>query len=359
MKVLVEGRTLGPEHRRLAMAAAGLSLRGHEVRWLSPPSWPEPERPHLPIPVRSGWDLPRFQMDLAIGGDVSPGRVALSGWLTRARGLVLGLAGERARRWGILERAGWESMGAVALAPLEVVESLRERPTHLDPERLTAWPDGPEPEWPDATHPDVEALERTCERLIARRRTGAPRPGAFLDRDGTLIVEKHYVSHAADVELLPGVPEALRMLAAAGYALVVISNQSGVARGYFPLAAVYETTGRLRRELRVHGVEIEAFHFCPHHPDEVCRCRKPGTELLERAARDLRLTLRESVMIGDKMIDVATGHRVKALGVLVRSGHGGHEERQAPENGRAPDRVCDDLLAAAGWLAARLVERPD
>jgi D-glycero-D-manno-heptose 1,7-bisphosphate phosphatase len=359
MRVVVHGGTLHAEHRRLAMAAAGLSLRGHDVRWLGSTSWPEPDHPHLPIRVESGWRLLRMHADVAIGGDRFPERVAFAAWLTRAHAMIIALEGDRAWHWNGWRRWCWESVEAAAMASTETLERNRERSNRFDPARLLAWSESPPPERPEAAHPDVEALERACERLLARRRAGSTRRAAFLDRDGTLIAEKGYVSRASDVELLPEVPEALRVLAAAGYALVVISNQSGVARGYFTEAAVFETTARLRRELRAEGVELDALYFCPHHPEDGCRCRKPGTELLERAAGDLRLALRESAMIGDKAIDVLTGHHARALGVLVRSGYGREEERRFEDGARTPDGVFEDLLQAAQWLAARSGEWPD
>lgn len=359
MKIVVHGDTLHPEHRRLALAAAGLSLRGHDVRWLGRSPWADLERPNVPVPVRSGWDLLRMHADVAIGGDRDPERVALAAWITRAPAMAIGVEGDRAWRWNAWRRWCWESVESCAIATPETLDRHRERPEPFDPARLVAWSEAAAPDEPASDHEDVEALERACERMLARRRGGSPRRAAFLDRDGTLIVEQGYVSRAADVEVLPDVPEALRVLAASGFALVVISNQSGVARGYFTEAAVYETSARLRRELRAHGVEIDALYFCPHHPDDGCRCRKPGTELLERAARDLRIVLRESAMIGDKAIDVETGQNARALGVLVRSGYGRQEEERFAEAARGPDAVFDDLLQTARWLAARAGERAD
>jgi histidinol-phosphate phosphatase family protein len=173
----------------------------------------------------------------------------------------------------------------------------------------------------------------------------------FLDRDGTLVVEKNYLAQAEELELIPGVPEALRMLQAEGYALVVVSNQSGVGRGLFALSRAYEIMAGLRTLLRHHGLELDGIYFCPHRPDEGCPCRKPGTALLERAAADLGLDLRRSVMIGDKLIDVMTGQRAGARSILVRTGYGIEEEegiRSTLE--RPPERICRDLAVAAAWL---------
>jgi len=187
------------------------------------------------------------------------------------------------------------------------------------------------------------------------------RSAAFLDRDGTLVVERGYLSDPADLELLPGAADAVRTLHAAGLAVVVISNQSGVGRGLFPLARVYQAMAALRRVLRARGAELDAIYFCPHRPEEGCDCRKPGSALLLRAAEDLQLDLRRSAMVGDKLLDVETGHRAGGLGVLVRTGYGRDEEgRLASEPAsRRPDRVSGDLAEAAGWIVATLdLDRP-
>ena len=110
--------------------------------------------------------------------------------------------------------------------------------------------------------------------------------------------------------------------------MVVISNQSGVGRGFFPLSRVYEAMARLRHVLREHGAGIDAIYFCPHRPEAGCACRKPGIELLLRAAEDLQLSLARSAFVGDKLLDVQTGHHAGALGVLVRTGYGRDEEQQ-------------------------------
>jgi histidinol-phosphate phosphatase family protein len=174
----------------------------------------------------------------------------------------------------------------------------------------------------------------------------------FLDRDGTIVVERGYLADAEGLELLPGAAHGLRQLRAAGWALVVVSNQSGVGRGLFPLARVHELMARLRIVLRREGVELDGIYFCPHRPEEGCACRKPGTRLLERAAADHRLRLRASVMVGDKLLDVETGQRAGGRGVLVRTGYGREEEARLAAEGtaRAPDRVCDDLAEAADWI---------
>jgi len=187
---------------------------------------------------------------------------------------------------------------------------------------------------------------------LARHRARGVRGAVFADRDGTLVIERGYLSDPADLELLPGVPEAIHELRLAGFAVVVISNQSGVGRGFFPLARVHEAMARLRHVLRARGAEVDAIYFCPHRPEAGCDCRKPGIGLLVRAADDLQLSLADSVFVGDKLLDVQTGHNAGCLAVLVRSGYGSDEARQiesAPEMA-PPDRICEGFAEAAAWI---------
>jgi histidinol-phosphate phosphatase family protein len=177
----------------------------------------------------------------------------------------------------------------------------------------------------------------------------------FLDRDGTLIVERGYLSDPDGVELLPGVPAALRQLHAAGVALVVVSNQAGVGRGLFPVERAWATMARLRRLLRAEGVELDAIRFCPHAPDAGCHCRKPGPGMLEDACEALHLSPVGSVMAGDRWLDAAAGRAAGGMGVLLRTGYGREEEARIAAGTRpAPDLVLEDLPALAAWVVARL-----
>lgn len=171
------------------------------------------------------------------------------------------------------------------------------------------------------------------------------RPAAFIDRDGTLIVEREYLADPDGVELLPGAADALRALAAAGFALVVVTNQSGIARGLYSEADFRAVQHRLETILAGHGVHLHAVYHCPHHPDitGACDCRKPAHGLFLRAARDLGLDLAASVYIGDRLRDVTPGLALGGRAILVRTGYGGGEAAAAP----AAVAVADDLRAAA------------
>jgi len=174
-----------------------------------------------------------------------------------------------------------------------------------------------------------------------------------VDRDGTLIREREYLSDPHDVELLPGVAAALREVRSAGHPVAVITNQAGVGRGYFSEARLYEVMARMRELFRAEGVELDTVRVCPHAPDAGCDCRKPGGRLLREAADDLRLSLRDSAMVGDRWSDVDAGRGVGAAGVLVRTGYGAGEERLGADRPPA-DAVLDDVAAAARWFLDRV-----
>ena len=176
---------------------------------------------------------------------------------------------------------------------------------------------------------------------------------ALLDRDGTINVEREYLSDPAGVELLPNAATGLRRLRALGFGLIVISNQAGVGRGYLTMADVDAVNARLAALLREHGVTLDGIYVCPHKPDDNCACRKPAPGLIEQAAREHGFDPRASVMIGDKAIDIETGRRIGARTVLVRTGYG--REFEARGDVRA-DHVADDLLDAANILAAPMSE---
>lgn len=315
----------------MVSALEGLALRGHDVVW----------------PGAAGDRS--AAAEIVVGGVEAPMRTALSGWLAGAQVMLLDLHVAGLDRWRWLDRWAWHSLFSVGLIEEAESDRMAADPRGLAHERIGLWPGVAPAGAPDPAHPDVEVLERACERALARHRGGAARPGVFLDRDGTLVRETEYLRDPEAVELLPGVARALRNLVEAGVPLIVVSNQSGVGRGMFTAAEVHAVMARLRRELRIHGVEISAIYFCPHRPDEGCPCRKPRAGLLERAAEDLHLSLAGSVMIGDKRIDAAAGRIAGGRGVLVRTGYGREEELRTDAPGPPPDRVCDDLAAAVAW----------
>jgi histidinol-phosphate phosphatase family protein len=173
----------------------------------------------------------------------------------------------------------------------------------------------------------------------------------FLDKDGTLVENVPYNVDPARIRLAPGAAEGLRALDAAGYELIVVSNQSGVARGLFPETALAAVERRLRALLRAAGVPLRAFYYCPHHPEGTarayavpCGCRKPAAGLVVRAAREHAVALDRSWLVGDILDDVEAGRRAGCRTVLVDGG-GETEWRRGAH--REPDHVAQDLREAA------------
>ena len=146
------------------------------------------------------------------------------------------------------------------------------------------------------------------------------RKAVFLDRDNTLIKDDGYIHEPEKVELLPTVPEGLKLLKKANYLLIVVSNQSGIGRGYFEEKDFHAVNERLQELLKPHGVQIDDFFFCPHRPDENCNCRKPKTGMVEEAAKKWNIDLSKSFVIGDKEIDVMLAFNAGCKGgILVGS----------------------------------------
>ena len=175
----------------------------------------------------------------------------------------------------------------------------------------------------------------------------------FLDRDGTMIVEKNYLSDPAQVELLPGVVQALKRLQDARFMLFIVTNQSGIGRGYYTVKDMHRVHDRLRALLARDGVRIDKIYFAPEAPDQPSRGRKPSPQFLFDARDEFGLDLGQSYLIGDKLIDLECGWNAgveKCL--LVRTGYGAEVERTAADR-LARAVVVDDLPAAAEWIVRK------
>ncbi|HEY5673703.1 MAG TPA: D-glycero-beta-D-manno-heptose 1,7-bisphosphate 7-phosphatase [Malonomonas sp.] len=185
------------------------------------------------------------------------------------------------------------------------------------------------------------------------------RPAVFLDRDGTINVEKDYLVEPAEFEFIPGVPKALKRLQDAGYLLVVVTNQSGVARGYFSLQQVERLHAHMEKLLEKFAVTLAGIYSCPHHPTAgvgeyltACACRKGAPGMLLQAARELGIDLSRSYMIGDKQADIDAGLAAGCRSYLVRTGHGGNWlDSEAPRRAKVvadlPAAVDDILLSGS------------
>ena len=187
------------------------------------------------------------------------------------------------------------------------------------------------------------------------------RPALFIDRDGTLTEEVGYVNHPRRLRLLPRSAEAVRRLNDADVPAVVVTNQAGIARGYFSADVLAAVNNELLRQLKESGAYVDGLYVCTHHPSageppyrDSCDCRKPRPGLLTRAAGELALDLSRSAVVGDRPSDVETAARVGARGVLVLTGYGlGEWEYRRATFSVPPDHVAGDLLDAVEWFLAR------
>ncbi|MDA8244720.1 MAG: HAD family hydrolase [Elusimicrobia bacterium] len=180
-----------------------------------------------------------------------------------------------------------------------------------------------------------------------RVRRTAPRPTAFLDRDGTLNWDRpgFYVTGPGRLRLYAAAPEAVRLLNAKGYRVVVLTNQSAVGRGYMTMEASLAVNRKLVRELRRAGARVDAVYFCPHAPEAACSCRKPRTGLIDEAVKDCPADLPGSFMAGDKDSDLRMAANAGLKGYLVRTGHA--RSAKAPGSFRDLPALARALPAAA------------
>jgi histidinol-phosphate phosphatase family protein len=170
----------------------------------------------------------------------------------------------------------------------------------------------------------------------------------FLDRDGVVVEDAHYLRTPDQLRLIPGSARAIARLRDAGFKVILVTNQSAVARGLVTRKDVGRVHRALRGLLKKEGALLDAIFVCPHHPgfDRACRCRKPGTGMLEAAARRFGLDLGRCFLVGDKTSDVQTARNAGCAGVLVRTGKGGRDGTFRVR----PEAVCGDLAEAADWI---------
>ena len=185
-----------------------------------------------------------------------------------------------------------------------------------------------------------------------------PPRAVFLDRDGTINREVEYLSHVRDLELIEGAAQGIKLLNSQGFRVVVITNQSGVARGFFDERRVLEINAALAAMLGKDGARIDAWYYCPHHPEAgnglyrtVCSCRKPATGMVEQSYRDFPVDISYSFVVGDTMRDMELAWNCGMGAVLVRTGHGARVLSSAAADTPARmNYIADDLLDAAEWI---------
>jgi D-glycero-D-manno-heptose 1,7-bisphosphate phosphatase len=178
----------------------------------------------------------------------------------------------------------------------------------------------------------------------------------FLDRDGTLVEEAGYLDRLERLVFFPYSIDAVRLLNRGGFAVVIVTNQAGIARGIFKEAFVVEAHRHITERLAAGGARVDGFYYCPHHPEasveayrQDCDCRKPRSGMFTRAAAELGISLEQSFVVGDRWHDLEAGQRVGARGVLVRTGYGRTEEA-SPKPTVTPAAVSDNVIQAASWI---------
>ena len=177
------------------------------------------------------------------------------------------------------------------------------------------------------------------------------RPAVFLDRDGTIAEEVGYLNHTSRFRMFPFVAAAIHRLNEAGLPVIVVTNQSGVGRGYFPESLVHTVNELMTQQLAEKGAAIDAIYYCPHISAENCSCRKPRTGMLDCAALEHALDLQRSFVVGDRYGDMELARNAGARSVLVRTGYGeGELTWRAARWPKQPDFVAEDLTQAADWI---------
>lgn len=186
------------------------------------------------------------------------------------------------------------------------------------------------------------------------------RAAVFLDRDGTINEQMGYINHIDRFQMLPEAAPAIRTLNEAKVPVVVVTNQSGLARGYFPLQLLTEVHEKMVAALAREGAHLDGIYICPHHPDakekqyrQACQCRKPKTGLFEQAARELEIDLEKSYMVGDRWSDLKAAVKCRAVPVLVLTGYGkGDYQYIGPHQKVQPAFVAGNLKEAVAWILA-------
>ncbi len=188
--------------------------------------------------------------------------------------------------------------------------------------------------------------------------TSLQRKAVFIDRDGTITEETGYLDHPDKLRLIAGSAEAIKLINDLGMKVIVVTNQSGVARGYFPEQMIKQVHDRLEELLLEKGARIDAIYYCPHHPSagkppyrSDCECRKPKTGMIDAALQDFDIDVNNSYMIGDKASDMEFAENAGLKGILVQTGYGKEETALSEKMDKnRPELIAADLLEAVAWI---------
>ncbi len=188
------------------------------------------------------------------------------------------------------------------------------------------------------------------------------KPAIFIDRDGTINEQMGYINHISRFKLLPRVSDAIKLINKKGLYAIVVSNQSGVARGYYPEELVREVNQFMVEQLNANGAALDAIYYCPHHPagnvpgySIKCECRKPSPGLINKACRDFDIDLNKSFVVGDSSVDLGLARNIGIPGILVKTGYGlGELEYVIPKKGVSPVYIADDLFDAITWILTQV-----
>ncbi|MBI5893610.1 MAG: D-glycero-beta-D-manno-heptose 1,7-bisphosphate 7-phosphatase [Deltaproteobacteria bacterium] len=172
-------------------------------------------------------------------------------------------------------------------------------------------------------------------------------PAVFLDRDGTINEDTGYIDSPERLALIDGAASAIKKLNSKGFKVIIITNQSGVGRGYFSEEAADAVNKKLEEILKKQGAHLDGIYYCPHHPDDNCECRKPKIGLLEKAKKDLDIDFKKSYVVGDKVSDVELAHNIGGKDILVLTGEGMKHKKMLKSQ---PSYIADDLKDAVEWI---------
>jgi len=175
------------------------------------------------------------------------------------------------------------------------------------------------------------------------------RKAVFIDRDGTINVNYGYINNPDDFKMYPNVAKGIKLLQENGFKIIIITNQSGIARGYFSEKSLEEIHDKMKKELSKEDTGVDAIYYCPHHPDENCNCRKPKPGMLEQAIKDFDIEIKDSYIIGDRMLDVEAGKIIGCKTVLIPEDKE-LVKKEMTESDIDPDIVCDDFYSGIEWI---------